>query len=99
MSKTLIIIPILLYLFLQQKDTATCEQITRVLLERLIVHRPHPWGLLITFIELIKNPRYKFWEQGFTRCAPALMLPARPISAMASRCRRFRFRASAMCNQ
>ncbi len=34
------------------------EAITRVLLERLIVHRPHPWGLLITFIELIKNPRY-----------------------------------------
>ncbi len=33
------------------------EAITRVLLERLIVHRPHPWGLLITFIELIKNPR------------------------------------------
>jgi CCR4-Not complex component, Not1 len=26
----------------------------RVLLERLIVNRPHPWGLLITFIELIK---------------------------------------------
>ena len=37
------------------------EQITRVLLERLIVNRPHPWGLLITFIELIKNPRYNFW--------------------------------------
>uniref|UniRef100_A0A5B7BY48 Putative CCR4-NOT transcription complex subunit 1-like n=1 Tax=Davidia involucrata TaxID=16924 RepID=A0A5B7BY48_DAVIN len=30
------------------------EQITRVLLERLIVNKPHPWGLLITFIELIK---------------------------------------------
>lgn len=30
------------------------EQITRVLLERLIVNRPHPWGLLINFIELIK---------------------------------------------
>ena len=50
----------------------SCEQITRVLLERLIVHRPHPWGLLITFIELIKNPRYKFWEQAFTRCAPEI---------------------------
>jgi len=48
------------------------EAITRVLLERLIVHRPHPWGLLITFIELIKNPRYKFWEFEFTRCAPEI---------------------------
>ena len=42
----------------------------RVLLERLIVNRPHPWGLLITFIELIKNPRYNFWGHSFTRCAP-----------------------------
>lgn len=48
------------------------EQMTRVLLERLIVHRPHPWGLLITFIELIKNPRYDFWRQPFTRCAPEI---------------------------
>ena len=43
--------------------------ITRVLLERLIVNRPHPWGLLITFIELIKNPRYNFWSYSFTHCA------------------------------
>lgn len=45
-------------------------QITRVLLERLIVNRPHPWGLLITFIELIKNPVYKFWTHEFVKCAP-----------------------------
>ena len=43
---------------------------TRVLLERLLVNRPHPWGLLITFIELIKNPAYDFWSHGFTKCAP-----------------------------
>lgn len=48
---------------------AVQEQITRVLLERLIVNRPHPWGLLITFIELIKNPHYNFWAHSFTRCA------------------------------
>ena len=46
------------------------EQVTRVLLERLLVNRPHPWGLLITFIELIKNPQYDFWSHGFTKCAP-----------------------------
>jgi len=27
------------------------------------------WGLLITFIELIKNQRYQFWNHPFTRCA------------------------------
>ncbi len=30
------------------------------------------WGLLITFIELIKNPRYSFWSHSFTHCAPEL---------------------------
>lgn len=46
--------------------------ISRVLLERLIVNRPHPWGLLITFIELIKNPAYKFWTHEFVHCAPEI---------------------------
>ena len=43
-----------------------------MLLERLIVNRPHPWGLLITFIELIKNLRYNFWGLQFTHCAPEI---------------------------
>jgi len=63
---------VLLFLFAESKQEIIKEQITRVLLERLIVHRPHPWGLLITFIELIKNPRYNFWNQSFTRCAPEI---------------------------
>ena len=60
---------VMLFLFGEAKDEGVREQITRVLLERLIVHRPHPWGLLITFIELIKNQRYDFWSHPFTRCA------------------------------
>ena len=61
---------VLLYLFADtNQQEIVREQITRVLLERLIVHRPHPWGLLITFIELIKNPRYSFWSHNFVRCA------------------------------
>jgi CCR4-NOT transcription complex subunit 1 len=63
---------VLLYLFTETSDERVQEQITRVLVERLIVHRPHPWGLLITFIELIKNPRYNFWAKSFTRCAPEI---------------------------
>jgi len=61
---------VLLYLFADTNDEVVREQITRVLLERLIVHRPHPWGLLITFIELIKNRRYEFWNHSFVKCAP-----------------------------
>lgn len=60
---------VLLYLFADTNNETVQEQITRVLLERLIVHRPHPWGLLITFIELIKNPRYQFWNHSFVKCA------------------------------
>jgi len=42
----------LLSLFLEPGGVESLpEQITRVLLERLIVNRPHPWGLLVTFIE------------------------------------------------
>ncbi|CAJ0847288.1 16872_t:CDS:10 [Entrophospora sp. SA101] len=60
---------VLLYIFAEGKQEGIKEQVTRVLLERLIVNRPHPWGLLITFIELIKNPLYNFWSHSFTRCA------------------------------
>eukprot|EP00271_Cylindrocystis_brebissonii_P006803 TRINITY_DN1962_c0_g1_i2.p1 TRINITY_DN1962_c0_g1~~TRINITY_DN1962_c0_g1_i2.p1 ORF type:complete len:788 (-),score=204.67 TRINITY_DN1962_c0_g1_i2:764-3127(-) len=63
---------VLLMLFQEAKEEIVQEQITRVLLERLIVNRPHPWGLLITFIELIKNPRYHFWSHSFTKCAPEI---------------------------
>lgn len=62
----------LLHLFAEANTEAIQEQITRVLLERLIVNRPHPWGLLITFIELIKNPSFKFWSHEFVKCAPEI---------------------------
>ncbi|GJQ08903.1 hypothetical protein GpartN1_g694.t1 [Galdieria partita] len=63
---------VLLYLFADAKSEILKEQITRVLVERLIANRPHPWGLLVTFIELIKNPRYRFWSCSFVRCTPEI---------------------------
>jgi len=56
---------LLLFIFAEVPDEGLKEQITRVLLERLLANRPHPWGLLITFIELLKNPKYKFWNHSF----------------------------------
>ncbi|KAG1121280.1 hypothetical protein G6F42_012580 [Rhizopus arrhizus] len=47
----------LLHLFTSQSESIK-ELVTRVLLERLIVNRPHPWGLLTTFIQLIKEPMF-----------------------------------------
>lgn len=62
----------MLYLFLEANSEQIQEQITRILFERLVALRPHPWGLLITFIELIRNPRYNFWKHDFVRCAPEI---------------------------
>ncbi|KGG51989.1 hypothetical protein DI09_22p140 [Mitosporidium daphniae] len=49
---------------------AARETIARVLLERLVVQRPHPWGLLITFVDLIRTPACRFWQQPFARGSP-----------------------------
>jgi CCR4-NOT transcription complex subunit 1 len=46
------------------------QTITRVLLERLLVHRPHPWGLIITLLEIMKNGQYQFWNLPFVKAAP-----------------------------
>ncbi|KAF2872099.1 CCR4-Not complex component, Not1-domain-containing protein [Massariosphaeria phaeospora] len=51
-------------------DLDVQETITRVLLERLLVHRPHPWGLIITLLEILKNRTYAFWELPFVKAAP-----------------------------
>ncbi|KAI9907695.1 hypothetical protein PsorP6_004703 [Peronosclerospora sorghi] len=60
---------VILYLFSYSNNKMVKEQITRVLMERLIANRPHPWGLLVTFIELIRNKSYKFWEQEYLECS------------------------------
>ena len=57
-----------------QQESDVRQQITRVLLERLIVHRPHPWGLIITLLELLKNPVYMFWDLPFIKAAPEVSL-------------------------
>lgn len=63
---------VFLQLFQHATKESVQEQITRVMLERLIVNRPHPWGLLITFIELMQNQQYNFWRHKFVTCAPEI---------------------------
>ena len=60
---------VMLFVFSETKNLAVKEQVARVLLERLITHRPHPWGVLITFIELIKNQRYQFWQMPYVKAS------------------------------
>lgn len=46
--------------------------IVRVLLERMHVVKPHPWGLVVLTLELFKNPEYNFWGQAFVKDLPAV---------------------------
>ena len=63
---------VLLWLFKCASDKEIVrEQLTRVLIERLIVNKPHPWGLLNTFYELIRNPV----RARATPCAPTALNP------------------------
>jgi CCR4-NOT transcription complex subunit 1 len=38
------------------------EQVCRVLLERISVARPHPWGITILSMELLNNSQNGFWD-------------------------------------
>lgn len=56
---------IILYLFVESNNEDTQKQITKILFERLQAHRPFPWGLMISFRELIQNPKYGFMKKSF----------------------------------
>lgn len=59
----------LLHLFSTDNEDVK-HTITRVFMERLVVHRPHPWGLIITLLEILKNRVYGFWDLPFVKAAP-----------------------------
>jgi CCR4-NOT transcription complex subunit 1 len=51
------------------------QQITRILLERLVGMWPHPWGLIVTIMELIKNEKYMFFDLPFIKASPEVRHP------------------------
>ncbi|GAM88039.1 hypothetical protein ANO11243_060680 [Dothideomycetidae sp. 11243] len=61
----------LLHLFTTASEDVQ-QQLARVLVERLLVARPHPWGLIVTILELIKNQRYNIFEQKWMKAAPEI---------------------------
>jgi CCR4-NOT transcription complex subunit 1 len=48
------------------------EQIMRVLCERLMVPRPHPWGLIVMMLEMVKNQAYNIWDLPWVKAAPQI---------------------------
>eukprot|EP00767_Chilomastix_cuspidata_P003331 gnl/Chilomastix_cuspidata/345.p1 GENE.gnl/Chilomastix_cuspidata/345~~gnl/Chilomastix_cuspidata/345.p1 ORF type:complete len:2824 (-),score=715.97 gnl/Chilomastix_cuspidata/345:2707-10419(-) len=48
------------------------EQVLRVLAERILIARPQPWGLLVAFLELLRNRKYALWAHPAIAGAPLL---------------------------
>lgn len=46
------------------------EQIIRVLVERLMVPRPHPWGVIVMVLEMVKNDSLRLWDKPFMKVVP-----------------------------
>ncbi|KAG8902291.1 hypothetical protein FRB99_004653 [Tulasnella sp. 403] len=71
---------LILHLF-KEIDTGKFQEITtKVLFERFLVHRPHPWGLIVTFIELLRNQRYDFWNKEFLNVTPEITALLKHVS-------------------
>ncbi|KAF2765700.1 Not1-domain-containing protein [Teratosphaeria nubilosa] len=64
------------------------EQIMRVLVERLMAPRPHPWGLLVMMLELIKNQTYDIWSLGWMKTAPEIRFMLQGLSESQERASR-----------
>lgn len=64
----------LLYIFGKDlddpEDSEIRQEITRILLERLIAFWPQPWGLMTLILELVKNEKYMFFELPFVKSTP-----------------------------
>ena len=74
----------LLYIFGRDmndpEESELRQDITRVVLERLGGFWPHPWGLMATILELLKNEKYTFFELPFIKADPEVSdtMSARP---------------------
>jgi CCR4-NOT transcription complex subunit 1 len=70
-AHTYFYISFMLYLFAatsrMEQPNSIPDRIGRVLLERIIVQRPHPFGLLVCFVELLEDQKYGFWHRPFTQ--------------------------------
>ena len=53
----------------------TRQQIIAVLLDRIHAVLPHPWGLVVVLLELLKNPAYNFWALPFVKNSPQVSIP------------------------
>ena len=61
------------------------QAIMRVLVERLGVPRPHPWGVIVMTLELVKNSEKSVFEMGWVKVAPQVEQMLRSLVASQER--------------
>ncbi|KAK5253103.1 CCR4-NOT core subunit cdc39, partial [Cryomyces antarcticus] len=57
-----------------QRTQEVQQQITRVVLDRIVVNRPHAWGLAVTLLELFKNPDLHMWDLPWMKAMPEVYI-------------------------
>lgn len=61
---------LVMHLFQNLEDEGAIEILIRVLVERLLVSRPHPWFLLATIARVIQSPAWNKWSPSlYSRCS------------------------------
>jgi CCR4-NOT transcription complex subunit 1 len=51
-------------------ENSLLEFLSRSLVERLVVHRPHAWGVIAAFLEMHKIGTAAFWDRPFVKDVP-----------------------------
>jgi CCR4-NOT transcription complex subunit 1 len=68
---TLFVLDVVIGMFAAQPadeaDEIVFEIVTCVLIERLAVQRPHPWGVMVALLEIHKQHSHVFWELPFIK--------------------------------
>lgn len=64
------------------EDPHVQQQALRVLMERIVVHRPHSWGLIVTLVELLKSRNYRVFDLPIVKSAPEVCLASASIQAI-----------------
>ena len=61
---------IILFIYAEAGREIIQQQISQIFLERLQTCGPYPWGLMISFRELIQNPKFAFMRKQYIRDHP-----------------------------
>ena len=58
---------IILFIYVEAEKEIVHEQMSAIFLERLQTEGPYPWGLMISFRELIQIPKFQFMKRNYIK--------------------------------